>query len=338
LSARDYALWRDLANALERSGAISEAIDAYREATRLAPEYADVRWSFGECLLKAGRTNDAFAEFRRASTNRAELFLQSADLAWKAGAGDAQFVVQAANPRTTRERYTLSAFLFQHGKTEEATMVLRAIDSLNEQDRLSLVVELIAAERFKDAQVIWSIGQSNHPGNTIEGQINDGGFEHSAIVDDAGFRWQFQQRDRSVTATLDAQNPGGGRQSLRLDWKGQSDPALPLVNQLVLVDPESRYQLRFAARSEQLVTAGSPVIEVLQATGNLTQSLETGALLRRSEAIHNASSSWQKYTVDFETGKAQAVYIVIRRENCREQLCPIYGSAWFDDFTLTQLS
>lgn len=338
LNARNYALWRELANVFERRGEIFEALDAYREATRLAPGYPDVRWSFGECLLKAGRTNDAFAEFRRASTNRAELFLRSADLAWKAAAGDAQFVIQATNPRTSKERHALSAFLFQHGKTEEATTVLRAIDFLNEQDRLSLVVEFITAGRFKDAQIIWFIGRSNLPGSTIEGQLNDGGFEHPAIVDEAGFGWQFKHHEQSVTATLDVQNPRAGTQSLRLDWKGQSAPALPLVHQLVLVDPESRYQLRFAVRRDRLVTAGSPFIEVLQATGNVTQSAETGALLGLSEAIHNGSGGWREYTVDFETGRAQAVYIVIRRENCREQLCPIFGAAWFDDFRLTKLS
>jgi tetratricopeptide (TPR) repeat protein len=330
LSPRDYALWENLANALQRRGDISESIDAYREATRLAPEYSEVRWSFGECLLKVGRTNDAFAEFRRASTKRTELFLRSADLAWEVGAGDARFVIQATNPRTNKERYALSAFLFHRGKTQEATAVLRAIDTLTEQDRLAFVVELITAGRFRDAQLIWS--------NSIGGQINDGGFEHSAIVDDGGFGWQFQRYEQSFTATLDVQNPRAGTKSLRLDWKGQSAPALPLVNQLVLVDPESRYQLRFAVRSDRLVTAGSPVIEVLQATGNVTQSVERGALLGRSEAIHNASSGWQEYKVDFETGKAQAVFIVVCRENCREQLCPIFGSAWFDDFQLTKLS
>lgn len=338
LSSRDYRLWENLANTFEHRGDLVDAIDAYREAARLAPEYPDVRWALGECLLKAGRTNDAFAEFRRASTNRTELFLRSADLAWKAAAGDAYFVIQATNPRTSKERYALSAFLFQLGKTEEATTVLRAIDFLNEQDRVSHVIELITAGRFRDAQIIWLAGRATQPVGAIEGQINDGGFEHPAIEDHAGFGWQFQRHEQSVTATLDAQDPSAGTQSLRLDWKGQSAPALPLVSQLVVVDPESRYQLRVAVRGEQLVTAGSPFVEVLQATGNLTQSVETGASLGRSEGIHNGSSSWREYTVDFETGKAPAVYIVIRRENCREQLCPIFGSAWFDDFHLTKLS
>jgi len=337
LNPRDYVLWRDLGNALEQGGDVLDAIDAYGEAVQLAPEYPEVRWALGECLLKAGRTNDAFAEFRRASVNSSELFLRSADLAWGAAAGDPQFVIEATSPRTSKERYALSAFLFQHGKTQEATTVLQAIDVLPEADRSSLVVELINAERFKDAQVIWQAGRSNQPGGANEGQINDGGFEIPLIVDDAGFGWQFQQHEKSVTATLDAQNPRAGKQSLRLDWKGQSDPALPLVDQLVVVNSESHYQLKFAVRSDQLVTGGSPSIEVLQATGNVTQSAQTGALLARSKAIPNGSSGWQEYTVDFETGKVQAVYVVIRRESCREQLCPIFGSAWFDDFKLTAL-
>lgn len=334
LNPRDYVLWQDLGNILEQRGEVFAAIDAYREAAQLAPAYPEVRWSLGECLLKAGQTNDAFAEFRRANNNNAELFLRAADLAWNAAAGDARFVIQATSPRTSKERYALSAFLFQHGKTQEATTVLRAIDFLPEPDRLSLVVELITAERFKDAQVIWSAGRSNQP----SGELNDGGFENPVIVDDAGFGWQFQQHELSVTATLDAQNPRDGKQSLRLDWKGQSAPPLPLVDQLVVVNSGSRYQLRFAVRSEQLVTGGSPFIEIIQATGNVTQSVQTGASLGRSASIPNGSSSWQEYTVDFETGKSQAVYIVIRRENCREQLCPIFGSVWFDDFKLTELS
>lgn len=337
LNARDYSLWRDLGNAFERHGDVSEAIDAYREAAQLAPEYPEVRWSLGECLLQAGRTNEAFAEFRRAGSNSAELFLRSADRAWSAAAGDPQFVIQATDPRTSRERYALSAFLFQHGKTQEATSILRAIDFLPEPERSSLVVELITAERYRDAQIIW-LGSSANRSVGIDGQINDGGFETPVIVDDAGFGWQFQQHEKSVIATLDVQDPSAGKQSLRLDWKGQSEPALPLVDQLVVVNSESRYQLRFVVRSGQLVTGGPPFIEVIQATGNVTQSVQTGALLGRSKAIPNGSSSWQEYTVDFETGKAQAVYIAIRRESCREQLCPIFGSVWFDDFKLTEIT
>lgn len=334
LNPRDYALWVDLANALQHRG--DDAIDAYREATRLAPRYPDVRWSFGKYLLHTGRTTDAFAEFRQGSTNSPKLFLEAAELAWAASNGDAQFVVEAANPRTNKERCALSAFLLRHGKTQEATAILRGVQFLTEQDRLSLVIELITSERFNDAQIIWLSGRSNQVDGTIEGRITDGGFEHPVLVDDAGFGWQFQQHEKRVTATLDLQNPRAGTQSLRLDWKGESAPATPLVDQLVLVNPGSRYQLTFTARAGQLITGGLPFVEVRQATGNVTQSVQTGASLARSQTIAG-SGGWQEYSVDFKTGNARAIYIVIRRESCTEQLCPIFGSAWFDDFNLTRL-
>jgi len=334
LNPRDYALWVDLANALQQRG--DDATHAYREATRLAPEYPDVRWSFGKYLLHIGRTKDAFAEFRQGSTNSPELFLQAAELAWAASNGDAQFVVQAANPRTNKEWCALSAFLVRHGKTQEATANLRGVQCLTEQDRVSLVVELIASEHFKDAQIIWLSGRSNQVDDAVEGRITDGGFDHPVLVDDAGFGWQFQQHEKSITATLDLQNPRAGTQSLRLDWKGESVPETPVVDQLVLVNPGSRYQLTFTARAGQLITGGLPYVEVRQATGNVTQSVKTGAALARSQPIAG-SSGWQEYSVDFETGNAEAIYIVIRRESCPEQLCPIFGSAWFDDFNLTRL-
>jgi Tetratricopeptide repeat len=339
LAPLNYQTWVELGDARKRQGDTRAALAAYSQATRLAPRYAHPHWLLGNCLLKAGRPAEAFVELRRGTMNNPALYFELIELAWSTSGGDPQFVLGVSHPQTTQERLALSAFFFRRGKTDAANALVREIDHISEDDRLSLLSELIASRRFADAREIWL--QQRPSGTDRDGaeQMTDGGFENEVIIDDPGFGWQFQQHEKTVSAILDRRDPRRGAQSLRLNWKGQSDPSTPLFDQLVLVKPASRYRLRFAVRVAGLTTGGLPFVAVVEAMGNVTQSAEAGRVVARSQPIRPEVLSWQEYSVEFATGAAtRAVYILVRRENCADQPCPIFGDAWFDDFNLMTLS
>src|SRR5258705_3957100 len=67
LSPRDAELWIQLGDDRAQLLETKSALTAYSEATRLAPSYAHPHWLLGNCLLKAGRLEEAFAELRLSS-------------------------------------------------------------------------------------------------------------------------------------------------------------------------------------------------------------------------------------------------------------------------------
>src|SRR2546421_2391157 len=89
LRPSDYVLWLDLGNARQSSGDDEGALLAFREAARLAPAYARPRWEMGQLLIRAGRPDEAFEEFRHAVASRPTLLPEVIDYAWKAYGGDA---------------------------------------------------------------------------------------------------------------------------------------------------------------------------------------------------------------------------------------------------------
>src|SRR6185369_8872394 len=82
LRAGDYHLWSELAAALSRDGKLNEALAAAAEAESLAPDYTSTHWDRGTLLLKVGRRDEAFDEFREVSLNRPDLFISALNIAW----------------------------------------------------------------------------------------------------------------------------------------------------------------------------------------------------------------------------------------------------------------
>src|SRR5687767_4526530 len=65
-SPQNYLLWLELGRARERSGDAEGGERALRRALELAPNYSRVQWALGNALLRQGRTDEAFAEIRKA--------------------------------------------------------------------------------------------------------------------------------------------------------------------------------------------------------------------------------------------------------------------------------
>ena len=105
---------------------------------------------------------------------------------------------------------------------------------------------------------------------------------------------------------------------------------LPLVRQLILVEPNTRYRLGLAARTQELMTTGLPTVELTDANGG--RALTPPILLTRGDV------GWQDYTAEFVTGPAtSAALLTIQRQECSLPPCLIFGRVWLDDFSLQKL-
>ena len=330
----DYVPWLDLGSARDRSGDADGALMAFKEAVRLAPYYGEPRWELGGLLLRFGRTDDALIELRQAATSDPGRLPDIIDLAWKTSGGDPR-VPQAVIPKTAQAGLTLARFFVEHGKYGEAIELFRSTSGTSSKDLRPLLTALLTAKRFTEAYEVWASSretgseESHHRIATI----TDGSFENNINLDDPGFGWQPANNLQTLHISVDTNEPYVGAHSLRLDWNGNSDPSRPVISQLVLVEPRTRYRLKFAARSRDLLTVGLPIVTVIDA-GDDKQSV----VLVQSKALQGGTTGWQDYIMEFTTAEnTDAVVISLRRESCATDQCAILGNLWLDDFQLERL-
>jgi hypothetical protein len=329
----DYLLWLQLGRAREEAGDKEGAILALRESMRLAPYYSEPRWQYGNVLYRMGRFEEAFDELRRAADSNPSLLPVLIDLAWGTYKGDAKAVEKIISPRTDAVRMALARFFIKKEKTVEALALIRALGEMSAEDRKALVVELIKSRQFKAAYEVWAVGEVDNERrvNVAQG-ITDPGFEGRINLTQKGFGWQQERELEGVKLSLDTKEPEAGARSLLIEWNGQPNPPVSVITQTVLVEPNSRYRLRFYARTEKLVTAGLPVLDIADA------SSKESRVLAESKAFPQDAPAWQEFEVEFSTSDStEAVIISLRRQNCDTNPCPVFGRVWLDDFSLRKL-
>jgi Tfp pilus assembly protein PilF len=322
LRPRYYLSWLRLGRARAQAGDARGGEEAYREAVRLAPFYAEPRWQLGNLLLRAGRSEEAFAELRLAAASRPALYGYTAETAWRVYGGDAPSVARAVAPRTPAAHMALARFFARRGRAAEAVAQFRAAGlQIDAGERSALIEELASAGAFKEAHAVWSDGSG-----VSAGELADGGFEGRGPSAAGGFGWQFARGAEGVRASLDVTEPRAGARSLLLEFGGAPDANARLAAQLVTVEPGARYRLSYAARAASLVTGG-PVVVAVHAPTPDARALAVSPPLARD-------AGWEAREVEFEAPPEGAVRVVVRRQPCPAAPCPVYGRAWFDQFTL----
>jgi hypothetical protein len=261
------------------------------------------------------------------------LMPQAIGLAWAAFSGEAPEVEQALQPQTPFAHLALASFFAKHGRAGEAIAQFRAAGAVSTEQRRALLADLLAAKSFTEAYRVWS---SDRPAKgdaslrAIAAMANTG-FDEPIAIDESGFGWKLSKDLRAVRISLDTSKPYNGTYSLRIDWSGESDPSTPVISQLVLVEPKTRYRLSFAARTQELLTIGLPYVMVADAGD------DKKAVLAQSKTLTQGTGGWQDYLTEFTTAEStSAVIISIRRVTCATPQCAALGHAWFDNFSLTR--
>ncbi|MBS1787339.1 MAG: tetratricopeptide repeat protein [Acidobacteria bacterium] len=331
LRPRDHTLWVELGLARDQAGDADGSIAAFQQATRLAPYYAQPRWQLGNALIRVGRYDEAFIELRGAVASDPALLPNTIDLAYGLYAGDAAAVERAIQPQTPSARFTLARFFARNEKPDDALRLFHASGRVSEADRQKLLSELFAAKQFPAAYEVWTSGLDEAHRTIIgsKGPLIDGSFEdevRTAAI--TTFGWRIDRDQRAVKTSLNTREPHSGARSLLVEWNGDPQPSTAVASQVVLVAPGKVYRVSFWVRTEELVTAGSPIITV-------TDAGKTERLLTYSASLKQTSNEWRQYSLQFETNAdTQAVNIAVRREGCVATPCPIFGRIWFDDFAL----
>ena len=340
LSPNDYRLWVDLGRARSAAGDAAGAERALRRAVELAPNYTGPRWHLGNLLLRVGRTEEAFAELRRAGdadpvTYRPQVF----NMAWGAFGGDTARMRELAGD-SAASRAALADYLVGRGRLDDALALWRESGGAKPTEEqiaagAKLRQKLADAKRFHDALAVERVlraaaaSSSGAAGLPEIERVTNGGFEEA--VGPAGrdlFGWQVAPVAGAQVA-LDAGSPRGGAHSLRVLFESPGTLDFKHVSQLVAVRPSTRYRLEYFVRTDGL----KATVTVRTSVADAADPAHT---LASSEPLPmGATDGWRQVTIEFTTGpRTEAVTVAVRRDPCAEAVCPIFGRVWYDDFNL----
>ena len=335
LQPRNFGLWMELGESYDLAGRPDDSIAVVARAIKTAPYYAQTHWQLGNLLLRKGRREEAFAELRQAVNSDSTLMPNAVDLAWGAFNGEVQSIEKNLQPKTPRALLALSIVFARHEAFDDAMRLFRlAADPSDEtrHERETLLAELMNAKRYYEARQVWTVDRKGDAASRPNGigTITNGGFEQGLSFTEANFGWRLNPEKPAVSISVDAHEPFTDASSLQIRWEGKSSPSVYTAIQLVLVEPNKRYRLNFAARTNDLVTGGVPEVAVLD-------DFEGQSLT--SVPIPQGTTGWKNYNLEFSTPtKAHSVLVVIRRRACQSMPCPAFGTVWFDTFAVQENS
>lgn len=327
LAPHNYEFRMLSAAAKELRGDLSEAEAELRAALKLAPYLVSVHWRLANLLLRAGKLDQAIAEFRLAIDANPELLIPTLNLLWQASDGKIE-TLNAVVDGDPKSQLKLAQFLVLQEKFEMAAKIAnsldrRAIINLPESDKL--LDSLISAGQIDLANKLWRyfVDAGDKP------LIWNESFETAIRSNLAQFDWSLSQSKYAKIGVTTAIARTGQR-SLKISYNNIDTTVLNNeVRQLVNVRPGARYTLTCYVKAESLVTPDGPQVVVT------TQ--DSAALIAASAVIGAGSYDWRLLTLDFiAPSNAHALVIAIKQRPQFSYVDSTSGIVWFDDFVLTE--
>ena len=332
LSPNDYRYWTELGRALEASGDRDGGEKALRRAVELAPTYSHPHWYFGNLLLREGKFDEAFQQLGLAAQSDDQMRSQVFGLAMQVFSGDVNEIARVACG-SPAARLQFAIYLVGVKRIDDA---MRLWGSLNPADRqaqkdLSQQLEqsLIQAKQF---HALLALMREIEPDTSLPApeQFFNGGFESDLNAASANtFDWMIEAR-ASAQAAVDT-HPHSGKNSLRIVLRAPRNLDKIPVSQTVVVEPGAQYRFECYARTADLISASTPVLFIRDAVD--------GAILATSSPLPSGTNDWQRVTFDFTTKpQHDGITLGFFRGPCSEgQICPIFGTVWYDDFNLQRI-
>ena len=331
----DYRYWMELGRALEAIGDTNNGEKALRRAVELAPSYSHPRWQYGNLLLRQGKVDEAFAQLSRAAEADEQMRTPVFGLATQVFGDDVDKIARAFPSSSLRLQFALN--LINNGKSDDALRIVRTITTSDRQsDREvtdQIAKSLIDNHQFRSALSLLRELEPDASQLPAPGQFWNGGFETPiALSDPKPFHWIINSRPQAQIIVDDAR-AHGGRGSLRIVFKSSGKLENISITQTVIVEPDTQYKFQFYQRTEGLISASTPFVNITDARAH--------DRLTSSAPLPSGTTDWQQVTLTFKTKlTSDGIVLSLYREPCGEKdpICPIFGTVWYDDFTLQRIS
>jgi hypothetical protein len=333
LSPNDYRYWMELGHALEASGDSESGEKALRRSVELAPAYSHPRWQLGNLLLREGKTDEAFAQLGHAAEADNLMRPQVFDLAMRVYQGDLNEIAKVACV-SPAARMQFAIYLVAAKKYEDAMRIWNATNPGDRKRQPELGEEmrrsLIEAKQFQAALAVMRELEPDAALPQPE-QFWNGGFERDVKLANAStFDWVIESRG-AAQIDLDT-HAHSGQRSLRITIRATKNLDTVRVSQTVAVEPGARYRFECYVRTQDLLTASTPVLLVSDAVDN--------SKLAASNPLPSGTNDWQKVSLDFTANpQHDGINVGFYRAPCSgdAQICPIFGTLWYDDFNLQRI-
>lgn len=331
LSPNNYLLWLDLGRARERSGDPDGAERALRRSLELAPNYSRVQWALGNALLRQGRTEEAFAEIRKAVIGDPAYAPPAAGAAWQFFDGDIP-AIRAAMNDSVRFDAALAELLFREKRFDEALQIWNSIPIDARRAELKEIAvgiasRLLEAKRFRDAlRVRAEIGGNGSDAPQI-GAVTNGGFESAVKPESAGpFDWNIAPGLQPQIA-LNRDQRHGGNYSLYVVFDSRDGKDFRSVSQTIAVEPGTDHEVELFYRSD-LKTSAQFRWEIADGSDGKQIAVSEPMLAR---------TDWSPLRLSFRMpATSDGIILRLIRDACG-QICPVSGSLWIDDVSIRQV-
>jgi tetratricopeptide (TPR) repeat protein len=327
LSPFDFRWWVELGRAYEQAENYEKAENAFKRAVELAPAYVYPRWSLGNFYLRQNRGDEAFAELKKATLGNTIYREQVYSIAWDYFDRDTAKIEEIAGD-SVENRLTLVKF---YAVKERAADSLRIWNSLSEEEKnldpgyAKIVAQGLYDKRFYRSAVEFARQIGTDPEAKAE-TITNGGFE-KPIGDpkETYFGWKIYPAEKAEIKTDVTQKKEGSR-SLRVLFTGYSGVNFYNISQAVAVEPKKKYRLSFWLKTENLKSAGTPTVEIINANDD--------KIITASKPFPTGSNDWQEIALEFTAPEnSEGIFVRTSRAFCGES-CPIVGTFWIDDFKI----
>jgi len=329
LSPNDFRYWDELGRAQEMSGDPEAGEKALRRAVDLAPNYYYPRWHLGNLLLREGKFPEAFSHLFRAATANEELWPQVFNLAWQAYDQDVDRIANDACKQSS-VRAMFSIYLVGVKKTDDAVRLWKTLSAWDRSQLVGRGLELrqalLAAKQFRAALDVSRDVEPDNSRISEPEKLLNGGFESAlALPTSQFFGWTIGSTGQAAMSIDDTGHNSG--HSLQIVFNAPNKLERLNASQTLVVQPNTQYHLEYFVRTEKLNSASPPVV--------IAADAGDGNSLGVSEAVSPGTNDWKKISFDFKTKNSDGITIVIGRMPCSVgDICPLFGTAWYDDFVL----
>ncbi len=330
----DYLLWIRLGYAQYKLNDFTAAHESYNRASALAPNYAQPQWYKGQLYLKTGDTEQAFDHLSQAAAIDSSLLREVLHRARRTFRNDPVAVEKAVKLNSTAARKEAAFYFLKHRMMADGTKAFLLGDELDDSSKEEFVRRLIENKDFSLAYSVWASERNSKLQPSSENDvILNGNFEAEINPLADSFGWRVTD-DENIGVSVDQKIFSSGKVAIKIQFAGNSNYNTAILSQLALLGdaPAQKYNLTFAARTEELTTGGLPFIKVLDAVSK--------KVIGQSTPIKSTTNEWQNYTVDVNPAdQTEAVTVVLQRLNCAAGgQCPAFGTLWLDNLSLKKIN
>jgi tetratricopeptide (TPR) repeat protein len=338
INPRRWDYWSDLGVACDFGPDTACSDQAFERAAALNPMTPAVLWALGNHYLLTNRPEKAFPPFRRLIALDPDYLVITVRLCLRA-TSDPQAIYSAvlAPLQDASPRFTFLTFLCSTADYESAMKIwAQMISGPDPAPSISLVKPfldfLIYHNQIGDAETVWSDLQHAgivppDPPPQAANLLYNSGFEVPPV--NTGFDWHVSS---SPDLEIDLSDPSGyhGGKCLRIEFLVGRNAEYNLVDQMVRVKPNTRYQLTAYVRSNNLTSGSGPRL----------REVEMGCATcgERTSDPTVGTTPWHPIDVEFMTQpQTQAVRISFWRPRENFLSRDITGTVWLSGLTLQTL-